>query len=227
MTLHIFDQLEQGSDEWMDARRGLLTASSIGQLITTKTIKPANNDYSRGLTLTLVAERITGITEPVYITADMERGNIDEGIARDHYSEHVAPVIECGFMILECDGTKLGYSPDGLVSDDGLVEFKSRKSKTQIATVLADEIPPANLAQCMAGLYVSGRDWIDYVSWCGGLPMYRKRVHPDQQWFDVIAEVVTTFEQNAADMINRYTTATAGLPPTERIDHAAIRDIQL
>ena len=66
MTLTIYDQLEQGGTEWLQARAGILTASTIGQLITAKTIKPAMNDRSRGLCQTLIAERITGHVEPVH-----------------------------------------------------------------------------------------------------------------------------------------------------------------
>lgn len=71
MSLTIYDQLEQGSDEWLAARCGLVTASTIGQLITAKTIKPANNDVSRGLTMHLVAERLTSYVEPTFVSADM------------------------------------------------------------------------------------------------------------------------------------------------------------
>ena len=44
MALTIFESLEQGTPEWLEARAGILTASTIGQLITAKTIKPAMND---------------------------------------------------------------------------------------------------------------------------------------------------------------------------------------
>src|SRR5690606_31468225 len=135
--------VEQGTEEWHDVRRGILTASVVGQLITTKTLKPAANDISRGLTATLVAERITGWTEPTYTSDDMMRGILDEPLARDLYSEHFAPVRECGFMVLTlAHGERLGYSPDGIVGADGLIEVKSRKPKKHLATILADEVPP-------------------------------------------------------------------------------------
>ena len=34
MSLTIMDQLEQGSDEWKTARRGIVTASTVGRLVT-------------------------------------------------------------------------------------------------------------------------------------------------------------------------------------------------
>jgi len=75
------------------------------------------------------------------------------------------------------------------------------------------------MAQCQCALLVSGRAWLDYVSFAGGLPLYTKRVYPDPAWHDAIFNAVATFEQNVADIIARYEAAVVGLPMTERIDH--------
>jgi hypothetical protein len=221
MTLHIYEDLEQGSAEWLAARAGIVTASVVGQLITAKTVKPAANDYSRALTATLVAERITGHVEPIHESTDMLRGTLDEPFARDIYSEHYAPATEVGFMVRDDWGFKLGYSPDGLVGDDGLIEIKSRRQKKQLSTILADEVPLENLAQIQCGLLVSGREWLDYVSYCGGMPLYVTRVLPDEKWQKAIIEAATIFEENAAQMLEQYAVAVDGSPLTERIDHFA------
>jgi len=219
VTLHLINNVEQGSDEWLAMRRGIVTASVVGQLITAKTIKPAANDYSRALTLNLVAERITGHTEPVFVNADMMRGNMDEPIARDLYSGYKALAVEIGFMVRDDWGFQIGYSPDGLVGDDGLIEIKSRRAKKHLSTILADQVPIENMAQIQAGLLVSGRDWLDYVSFSGGLPLYVKRVKPSGRWFDAIVEAVAMFETNAAEMATTFAERTAGMPLTERIDY--------
>jgi len=219
ISLQVFNDIEQGTDEWHAVRRGIITASVVGLLITPKTIKPAINDTSRGLTGTLVAERITGLTEPMQMNADMERGTLDEPFARDLYSEHFAPVAEVGFMVRDDWGFRIGYSPDGLVGDDGLIEIKSRRQKKHLATILADEVPLENVAQCQAGLLVSGRAWLDYVSYCGGMPLYVKRVYPDMRWFHAIQVAVEAFEDSAAQMIKNYGINTSGRPATERINH--------
>jgi hypothetical protein len=219
LSLEVFTELEQGTPEWLAARCGIVTASVVGQLITAKTVKPAVNDYSRGLTATLVAERITGHVEPMQVSGPMLRGQLDEPYARDAYSEHHAPAIEIGFMVKDFGRYKIGYSPDGLVGDDGLIEIKSRAQKKHLQTILADEVPLENLAQCQAGLLVSGRKWLDYVSYCGGMPLYVKRVLPDPKWFHAIFLAVEAFEDSAADMVATYEKSTAGLPQTERIDH--------
>jgi len=219
MTLTTHDNITQGTDEWLALRRGIVTASVVGQLITASTLKVANNDYSRALTATLVAERITGHVDPVYVNSDMLRGTLDEPIARDLYSRHHAPVRETGFMVRDDWGFSIGYSPDGLVGDDGLVEAKSRKQKKHLQTILADQVPTENMAQIQCGLLVSGREWCDYISYSGGMPLWPKRVYADQRWQDAIVAAVRAFEETAAEMVATYEAAVAGLPMTERIDH--------
>lgn len=218
MTLQNHTELEQGSDEWLAARRGIVTASVIGQLIT-PTLKVADNETSRGLTLLLTAERITGHVEPVFVSNAMLRGQMDEPLARAWYAEHHAPVTETGFMVEDKWGFPIGYSPDGLVGDDGLIEIKSREPKIHLRTILADLPPRENLAQMQAGMLVTGRKWCDYISWCGGMPPYVTRVHADGVWAEVLVEAVEKFEQRATDYLNDYRHETAGIEPTERIDH--------
>lgn len=225
MSLKIFNELEQGSPEWLAARCGIPTASVIGQLITPSTVKVAKNDYSRGLTATLVAERITGHVEPMQVNQAMMRGTLDEPYARDAYSEHHAPATEIGFMVKDFGRYKIGYSPDGLVGDDGLIEIKSRAQKKHLQTILADEAPLENMAQIQTGLLVSGREWCDYVSFCSGMPLWTKRVLPDERWHDAITDAVLVFEATAAEMIATYNAATKDLPTTERLDHFAEMEI--
>jgi hypothetical protein len=227
MTLTIHGDVAQGTDEWHALRRGIVTASTVGQLITAKTIKPAANDTARALTMHLVAERITGYTEPTFVSADMERGNFDEPYARDLYSEHYAPAKEVGFMTNVFGGHLIGYSPDGVVGQDGLIEIKSRRQKKQLATVLADEVPIENQAQVQCGLLVTGRDWLDFVSFSGGMQLYTKRVYPDPRWHAAILDAVAAFEENAAAMISRYEGRMAGAPATERIDYMLAGEIRV
>lgn len=219
MSLTVYDELEQGSDEWLEARRGIVTASTVGQLITAKTIKPAANTASRALTMTLAAERLTGWVETPFVSDAMMRGTLDEPVARDIYSRRYQAVTECGFMVRDDWGWKFGYSPDGLVGDDGLIEIKSREPKRHLADILADEVPAENMAQLQAGLLVSGREWCDYISFCGGMPLWTKRVTADRRWQAAIVETVNAFETAALDMIARYRHAIEGLPMTERQDH--------
>jgi hypothetical protein len=259
-----FPDVTQGTPEWDALRRGVVTASIVGQLITVgapdattvecptceaqvggpclsrarkeptpvKTIheartalaadqpptySPATGDVSRGLAAVLVAERITGHTDPTWQSNDMLRGQIEEPIARDLYSRHFAEARETGFMVRDEWGFKIGWSPDGLVGDDGAIEIKSRRQKKHLQTMLADEVPPENIAQVQCALLVSGRAWIDYVSYCGGMPLWVKRVEPDQRWHDAIVAAVGAFEDAAVQMEADFYRAAKELPATERI----------
>lgn len=194
-----------------------MTASVVGKMLT-PTLKVADNDTSRGITAGLVAERITGWTEETAMTSDMWRGVEAEPFARDVYSGHYQQAVEVGFMLREEDGWTLGYSPDGLVADDGLIEIKAPRAKTHLKTILADEVPEHYMGQCQAGLLVSGREWIDFVSFVGGMPLYVRRVLPDPDWHLAITAACIQFEANAAAITRDYRSRVADMPKTERLD---------
>lgn len=223
MTLTVYSELEQGSDEWIQARAGIVTASTVGKLLTS-TGRVASNDTSRTLIETLVAERITGRVEHMHPTRDMQRGTLLEPFARDAYETHHALVHMTGFMVRDDWGYKIGYSPDGLVGDDGLLEIKSRKPRIHIKTIRDDRVPAANMAQLQAGLLVSGRQWIDYCSYSPGLPLYVRRIWPDDKWQSAILATTELFEDHAQSLIEDYRRDTRGLPATEYIDPFAIEE---
>lgn len=220
MTLTIFDQLEQGTDDWLAARCGLVTASTIGKLITPSTLKPASNDTARSLIETLVIESITGRVEYVHPNAAMARGTRDEPWARHEYEKHTGQdVQEVGFIRYDGPDYTLGYSPDGLVGDDGLIEIKSRSPRIQMQTIIADKVPVANMAQIQTGLLVTGRKWLDYISYSSGMPLYVKRVYPDQKWFAAIEQTMWQFAGASSSLRAKYAEVAKEHPMTEYIDH--------
>ena len=218
MTLHTYPDIEQGTDEWLEVRRGILTASVMGQLITPNTTKPASNDKSRALIAQLAAERITGHSEHVFVNDDMMRGTLHEPFARDRYAEHNGvEVQQIGFMVRDDWGVKIGASPDGLVGEDGGIEIKCPRAKTHIQTILSGQVPAYNMAQVMTTLLVTGRDWWDFVSFCAGLPMFTKRVTLDPKWRDSIITAATTAEHAISSTVQQWERATVDLPQTEPI----------
>lgn len=217
MTLTIFERMEQSSPEWLEARRGIVTASVVGKLLTS-TGKVANNDTSRALIETLAIERITGRVEYVHPSRAMQMGTLLEPTARELYEQHHAPVDEVGFIRTDLsDGTRLGYSPDGLVGDDGLLEIKSRTPRVQSHTIRLGKVPPANMAQLQCGLLVTGREWIDYCSYSPGMHIFVKRVFPDLAWMGAIRGAVAQAEEHISDLIHDYKSEVAhhNMPATE------------
>jgi len=209
------NDLLQGSDEWHAARCGLLTASEV-KLIMTPTLKIAKNDKARAHVYELAAQRITQYTEPSYIGDDMLRGWDDEITARDIYSERHIPVIETGFVTNDQWGFKIGYSPDGLVGDDGLIEIKSRRQKFQAETIINMEVPVDYSLQLQTGLLVTGRQWIDFISYSGGMPMVIIRVMPDPVVQAAIIEAASEFEATVSAAMLAYLKNSKGMIMTER-----------
>ena len=216
MTLTIFETLEQSSQEWLQARAGILTASTVGRLITPRTVKPSANDSARGLCATLIAERITGHVEPVSPSRMMARGTLLEPEARRIYAEQTGQdVDEVGFARLDTDTYTLGSSPDGLVGETGGIEIKSPSAKVHVATVLSGAIPDYNRAQVQAFLHVTGRAWCDFISYLPGEPLFIIRDYPEPRWQATIQQAAEQFEGIARSQVDQYRRNTHGLPATE------------
>lgn len=218
--IHYHPDLIQGSDEWLAARCGILTASEM-RLIITPTLKLAKNEKASAHLYELLAQRITGYVEPHFISDDMLRGQVDEIEARALYAKHYAPVREMGFITNDEWGFTLGYSPDGLVGDDGLIECKSRRQKFQAETIIAGEMPDEYMLQVQTGLLVTGRRWCDFISYCGGMPMVTIRVPADDAIQDAIIEAATDFELRLSKMEEAYQTSLLGgrhIPTERRIE---------
>mgnify|MGYP002717629925 CR=1 FL=1 len=201
--LTVYEELEQGSPEWEQARCGLITASQLNLILTPK-LKIADNEKTRSHCYELAAQRLSGFVEPSYIGSNIERGWADEIRARDKYSEVYAPVQEIGGMVRDFGKFKLWASPDGLVGDDGGIETKSRVQKHQIKTITENAVPEEHILQVQACLMVSGRAYWDYISWSGGLPMWVIRVEPDPVVQAAIHQACEAFEAKVQEIMQNY-----------------------
>lgn len=216
--------LVQGSQKWLQARCGVITASEMS-LILTPTLKTAKNEKVRAHVYHLLAQRITQIVEPGYHSYDMIRGKEEEQYALSEYGDHCAPVKYCGFITNDKWGFKLGYSPDSLVDEDGLVEAKSRLAKYQIQTICehiradeADTIPAEYVMQAQAGLLIAERQWLDFISYSNGMHMPVIRVYPDEKIQEAMVEACGAFEAQIDTARRQYEDALAHYPrifPTE------------
>ena len=215
MTVKYFKDVVQGSDDWLKLRCGTLTASIIKNIIT-PTLKVANNDKERAIISELAAQRITKYIPPQYINDDMLRGQEEEVEAKILYAEKYAQVEEVGFITNDSFGYTIGFSPDGLVGEDGFIEIKSRLPKFQLDTIITGEVPEEYILQIQTGFLVSGRKWCDFISYCGGLPMFVKRVYPDDKYQVAILEAANIAEQKIVGKIVDFYEKSKGLYPTER-----------
>lgn len=220
MSIEYHWDILQGSDEWHKLRLGVVTASNINILVTPKG-KPAKNEKMRNYAYEIAAQRELQFIEESYQSFDMVRGHLQEGIARDIYSDNYADVQECGFITLERAGIIIGCSPDGLVGDDGGIEIKSRLSKFQISTILKDEVPSEYMNQIQTFLMVSGRQWCDFVQYSNGMPLYVKRVKNDHERQDIIVDAIIEFEAEVEKIREEYREKSKKLVKAERVDFMA------
>ena len=221
------NDLIQGSDEWLAQRCGLITASEMKHLLTVKTLKVADNDKTRAHVYELLFQRLTRFVEPQYVSDAMLRGQEDEIYARAAYEEHYAPVTEVGFITNDQWGFTIGYSPDGLVGDDGLIECKSRAGKYQVQTIAENEVPAEYMLQLQTGLLVTGRQWIDFISYSGGLPMFVKRVEPDPLIQGAIIAAATNFEMKVAAKEHEYRSTIAAMAKVIETERREAEEIVL
>jgi hypothetical protein len=190
----------------------------------------ATDDREKTHLYELLAQRITGYVEPHYISDDMLRGQEDEILARAAYSEHYAPVEEIGFITNDRYGFTLGYSPDGrVIGANAGIEGKSRRQKYQVQTliehVLQGTIPDDYVIQIQTGLIVAEWDWIDFISYSGGLHMPVIRVYPDPVIADAIINAAGEFERRLSEKLKLYHEALASnarLVATERREEEEI-----
>lgn len=220
MTIKYHPDVIQGSEQWAAMRCGLLTASEMELIITPKTLKYSESKDTCAHMDELLAQRITQYVEPQYISDGMLRGMDDEIDAKILYNKHYAPLKDVGFVTNDKWGFTLGYSPDGLVADDGLIEVKGRKQKFQVRTIIDDTMPDDFRIQVQTGMLISEREWCDFISYSGGMLMFTKRVYPDKEVQEAIIKAATSFHEKMDKALKQYTDKIAAqgarLIPTER-----------
>jgi hypothetical protein len=209
--------IEQGTPEWHDLRRGVLTSTAIRTLIT-PTGKLADNDKTRAHVYEVAAQRITGRTEDNYMSFDMMRGHVEEILARDLYSHTYEPVTQCGFITNDSLGFTVGYSPDGLAGEDGVIEIKSAKAKIQVQRIADGAMPTEHIAQVQTGLWVTGRKWCDFISYSNGMAMMVVRVNADPAYHALIEQAAQAFEAKVSEVIAAYERNSDGMIMADYIE---------
>ncbi|HBN6005465.1 TPA: YqaJ viral recombinase family protein [Enterobacter cloacae] len=162
----IWHDVEQNGEEWDALRLGKATASNFGLIMANE--GKAFGEPAKRYALQLALEQIKGCkSEFGFSNEHMERGHEQETIARMLYEEmNFVDVDNGGFF----DHETYGDSPDGLVGQDGLVEIKSVIAATHYSTLTRSSFDPAYRWQLVGHLDCSGRDWVDFISYCSDFP---------------------------------------------------------
>ena len=187
--------MEQRTTEWHTARLGKVTASRVADVIAkTKTGYGASR---ANLMADLIVERLTGQPASTFTNAHMEWGTEQEPHARAAYSARTGELVEEVGFVDHPRITNSGASPDGLVGDEGLVEFKCPATATHLDTLLAGEVPSKYIPQMQWQMACTDRAWCDFVSYDPRLPehlrMFVKRVPREEHYIFMLQTEVTKF----------------------------------
>lgn len=205
--MQIIRDIEQGSADWLSLRLGIVTCSELECLLVNGKGEGGFGAGALSYIDQLIGERITGeAADPFQGNRHTERGHELEGVARGLYETRTEATTEHVGIILNHG---IGYSPDSLVGADGLTEIKTKLPKLQVGVILAGEIPKEHIAQCQGGLWVSEREWIDFISYWPGMPLFIKRAYRDEAMIRKIAERVNAFYDLLEDRMARVMTAAA------------------
>lgn len=205
--MKILANLEQGSTEWKLARAGKVTASRAKDARDRlKSGAPSGKQIAYACQVAL--ERITH--QPADTTFEnwqMREGHVQEPIARSAYERRTGNLVdEVG--ALSTDDDLFMYSPDGLIDDDGLLEVKTLFSPERIMAIVGNGDTSDFEDQCMFGLWLTGRQWIDLVVWAPSLDhMVIKRITRDEDAIEALESDLMAFARLVAQYETTLRTA--------------------
>lgn len=194
-------QLDQGSEEWLTARRGKITGSRFKDA-RDKLKGGQPSKACLGYAMDVARERIGGSAPPKFQNAAMRTGTGQEPFARAMYEARTGHMVEeAGFYL--SDDAVFGLSPDGLIDDDGVLEIKTMASSDTLFTAVADGDLSAYMDQCLGYLWLLGRQWVDLVLWAPDLDlMVIHRIHRNEDAIEKLESDLMAF----ARMVKQYET---------------------
>ena len=201
--------LLQGTPEWLARRLGRVTSSRIADIVArTKT----GYSTSRANYLAqLLSERLTGVVADSFTSPAMQWGLDHEAEARAGYEYRFDRDVDAIGFVEHPSISMSGASPDGLISDDGLIEIKCPNTATHIDTLLTGVIPSKYESQMLWQMSCTGRACCDYVSFDPRLPesmaFFVKRVERNDERLAEIEIEVRSFLGELEDTIERLNRA--------------------
>lgn len=228
-----------GTPEWHDFRRGLVTASRFGDVLSeprSKAAKEAGGLSASAMSYLyeLVASKVSGKDKVGGKSAAMERGIDKEADAIDAYCRErfLFPGDWNEGRIVRLDDSIVAATPDAFIEEDpegpGIVEVKCPDMHRHLETMRTGLVPEQYWEQVFGQLEVTGRQWCDFVSFDDRFPPCMRlkiiRVYPSPQFGAESMPKIHVFAEKVQDEI-RYWEAFKmqhGAPVTD----AVIEEIQ-
>lgn len=197
--------MEQKSEAWHNARLHRVTGTSFKDLMATKTTAGYNN-----LIADIAAEIVCDVADDGenYENEWMLRGTELEPLARQMYENLFGCTIEqVGFVIPDKENKYhkwVGVSPDGLTSDNGMIEIKCPKRSTHWYYLINGKLPSEYRYQVQGQLFVTGLDYCDFISFHPDLKPFIIRVEPDLELFKKFEIELDLLIETVCACVKRY-----------------------
>lgn len=206
---------EQQSPEWLSARVGNCTGSKFGAVMAKrKDKKEAAERYK--YRMQLVVERITGQPTENYVSEYMQHGIDNEPAARMKYVAATGALVDEVGFIRHPTIERCGGSVDGLVGDDGIIEIKAPTTFNHLETILADAMPEEHIAQVQGYLWITGRQYCDFISYDPRLPdglnLFVHRIKRNDDYIAELAGEVLQFLSEVDEMLLRLRSILPRIP---------------
>ncbi len=199
---------EQGSEAWLQARCGKVTASNVVDVLSRSRDRKSEGATRRNFKARVISEILTGRPqEGGFSNKAMEDGIELEPLARTEYEVRNDLLVEEVGFVLHPTVERFGASPDGLIGAKGMVQFKCPYPATHISYLLAGVVPADYEPQMFSEMACAERDWSDFVSYCPAFPqtlqLFVVRLHRDDKRIAEITAEVIVFLNEVDEIIAR------------------------
>lgn len=196
----IIHDMEQGTPEWFDVRKGLATSSQFATIMANGR-GGAPSKTRQTYMYKLAGELITGDPMDNFTNHHMERGHEMELEARRYYEfmEDVKTE-QVGFIT----NYGAGSSPDSLIGKDGMLEIKTKLPHLMLNILEADDFPAEHKAQCQGQLWIAEREWVDLICYWPKMPPFIKRAYRDDAYIKTISDAVNQFNNELNELVEKY-----------------------
>lgn len=202
----ILVECKQGTPEWLEARSGAITASCFADAVSKMSRNSgerragdptaASEKYAWEVAIERISKKPYG--EPINAWV-LKRGHELEPRARMAYEVRTgAMASESGVALT--DDRLFGYSTDGLVGEDGLIEIKCPIDTLKISSIWRTGDVSEYMHQMQGGMWITGRKWCDFIMHVPdlanvGKDTYVKRIHRDDNFIDEMVDQLMVFSR--------------------------------
>lgn len=159
----------QGSEEWLQARLGKVTASRVVDIM--PSVKTGRYNASRkNYMAEKVIEILTGKPIDNYVSTAMDWGTETEPLARSAYELETGNMVEEVGFIEHPTMKNFGASPDGIISETLVLEIKCPNTATHLNLLTGGKIKRDYMYQMEAVMMCCDANRSHYVDYDPRLP---------------------------------------------------------